>query len=212
MNKTSILKKCSWTLGGVVSLLAVIVWASQRLRSGVSLSVYDYFPLLGLIAFSLMWTHYVLGSLRRCWGLEKTANKTYMSASSIVVLGLILLHPGLLNFQSQRDGFGLPPTNYLMLYPEEVLWVITLGLISLIIFLLFELKRWLGKRPWWRLIEYLQVMAMGAIFYHGLTLGRELSVGWYRVVWWLYGISLVAAILYNEWYDRQRKGGESGAR
>lgn len=209
MSKENIIKMCSWGLASVVTLLAFGVWAGQRLGSG-SLSAYDYFPLLGLLAFSLMWTHYIAGALRRRLGLEKSVNQVYMKSTSVIVLVLILLHPGLLNFQLNQDGFGVPPESYQAVYPQELLWVITLGLIGLAIFLLFELKRWLGKKPWWKFVEYMQIVAMGLIFYHGLALGRELSVGWYRAAWWLYGVTFVVAVLYNEWYDRQRNGGTHG--
>jgi hypothetical protein len=209
--KKRVLKMCSWILAALVSACALVAWSSERL-TGRPLSVYDFFPLLGLLAFSLMWTHYIVGSMRRYFSLDASVNRRYMKLTSIAVLVLMLLHPGLLNFQLNRDGFGSPPDSYAAVYATEVLWVITLGLIGLVIFLLFELKRWLGNKPWWRIVEYLQVVAMGFIFYHGLTLGRELSDGWYRVLWYVYGIILVASVVYNYWYDVRIKGGADGKR
>lgn len=200
MSKKSILRLCSWLLGLLVLLLAVVVWAGERLDGG-SLTTYDTFPLLGLGAFSLMWTHYVLGSLRRSLGVPALENKQYSTITSLVVLVLILLHPGLLVFQLYRDGFGLPPQSYLEVY-GAMKFAIGLGSMALIIFLLFELKRKFQKKSWWKFVEYAQIIAMAMIFYHGLSLGRELSIGWYRLVWYLYGISLFSAILYNTRHDR----------
>lgn len=194
---------CSWGMAGAVMLCAVVVWAGQRIGNG-SISAYDIFPLLGLLAFSLMWTHYIVGALRRRARLEQSVNRVYMRVTGVAVLVLLLLHPGLLNFQLRQDGFGLPPESYSAVYPEAMQGVITLGAIALLIFLAFELKRWLEKKAWWPIVEYAQLLAMILIFFHGLTLGRELSVGWYRVVWWLYGISFVAAVVYNYWYDKRR--------
>lgn len=179
---------------------AVVVWAGERLN-GRGLSAYDIFPLLGLGAFSLMWTHYVLGSLRRLWGIEKQANETYFRYTSIVVLAMILLHPGILVAQLYKDGFGLPPQSYLEAY-AAMQFAILLGSLSLMIFLLFEFKKKFQSRSWWQYVEWGQVAAMCFIFLHGLSLGRELSVGWYMAVWYVYGLSLLAAVSYNYWYDK----------
>lgn len=212
MSKENIVKSCSWILAGVVLLLALTVWAGERLDGG-RLTAYEVFPLLGLGAFSIMWTHYVLGVVRRKLGVEGRANKTYFKISSTVVLTLILLHPGLLIFQLNRDGFGLPPQSYLQVYGEPAMkGAIMLGTISLLIFLAFELHRKFRKKSWWKYIDYAQIVAMFLIFYHGLTLGRELSVGWYKAVWYGYGLSLLAATLYNYWYDRRAKGGNNARR
>lgn len=202
MSNKKLLKMCSWALGILVLLLALAVWVGQRFNKG-SVTAYDLFPLLGLGAFSLMWTHYVLGSLRRRLGVSSGENKMYSHVSGWVVLALILLHPGILIYQLYKDGFGLPPKSYLTVYAETSMKVaIGIGTISLIIFLAFELKKKFAKKSWWRFIEYAQVVAMGLIFMHGLSLGRELGVLWYKLVWIFYGISLISAVVFNYWYDR----------
>lgn len=201
MNNKTTLRVCSWGLGLFVVALATVVWAGERLDGG-SLTTYDVFPLLGLAAFSLMWTHYVLGSLRRLLGVSAKENKLYSAISSYLVLAFILLHPGLLIFQLYKDGFGLPPQSYLEVY-GAMKFAIGLGSISLLIFLLFELKRRFQKKSWWKYIDWAQVVAMTMIFYHGLSLGRELSVSWYKAVWYAYGVSLIAAVVYNYWYDKR---------
>lgn len=204
MNKKSILPVVSWALAVLVMALAGIVWADKRI-DGRGLTGYGLFPLFGLGAFGIMWTHYVLGSLRRCMGLSKNENKTYYTASGVVVLFMILMHPGILMAQLYKDGFGLPPQSYLTAYVGSKL-LILLGTISLIIFLLFECKRRFGGKPWWRYVEWIQIAAMVLVFIHGLGLGRELSVGWYRVVWYLYGFSLTMSVAYNYWYDSRQEG------
>ena len=212
MSNKNIVKMCSWILALVVLAIAGLVWASERLKGGVT--AYEFFPLLGLGAFSLMWTHYVLGSLRRVLGVGARENKTYFKISSVAVLFFILLHPGILIAALYKDGFGLPPKSYLTVYGETGMKLaIGFGTISLIIFLLFELHRKFSKKSWWKYVDYAQIMAMFLIFYHGLTLGRELSVGWYKSVWYFYGLSLLSAIIYNYWYDRkavEKNGGEHG--
>lgn len=202
MNKKTALRLISWSLGLLVLGLATKVWVSERLDGGF-LTVYDIFPLLGISAFSLMWTHYVLGSLRRFLHVNVKDRGAYYKVSSVIVLFLILLHPGLLVAGLYRDGFGLPPVSYLTVYSENYMQTaIGMGTISLIIFLLFELKSRLKNKNWWKYIEFAQLIAMSFIFYHGLTLGGELSVGWYRMVWFFYGITFIAAVMINHWYDR----------
>lgn len=48
---------------------------------------------------------------------------------------------------------------------------------------------------------------MAAIFVHALMLGRELTLDWYRMVWWLLGIALVVAVAYNWYYDKKEGKG-----
>jgi len=212
MSNKSIVQICSWLLAGLVTLLAVAAWMAQARRGG--LTAYTVFPLLGLLAFSLMWTHYLLGVLRRLLGVEAAANSTYFKLSGIVVLLLILLHPGLLIAALYKDGFGLPPESYFSIYGEPVMkGAIMLGTASLFIFLAFELKNRFKGKSWWKYVDYAQVLAMFLIFYHGLTLGGELAGGWYRTAWYAYGFSLFSAILFNYWYDRKARltnGGEHG--
>lgn len=212
MSKINIVKICSWLLAALVLTLAVIVWASERLTGG-TVTTYAIFPLLGLAAFSLMWTHYISGTIRRSLHVASVENKTFHEITGMAVLLFIILHPALLIIQLNKDGFGLPPESYLTVYSEPAMrFALLLGTISFCIFLLFEFKRKFSKKSWWRFIEYAQLLAMIFIFYHGLTLGRELSVTWYRSVWYLYGATFLMTVIYNYWYDRRvTKGGGHAA-
>ncbi len=195
-----------WARGLFVVLTAVIVWL--QVRGVESLSIYDIFPLFGLLAFGLMWTHYVNGAFRRMWGVAKAKNDTYWAVSSGLVLALIILHPLLLNYGLVRDGLGLPPASYAAAYPGNESFVL-LGTVALLVFLAYELRRWYKHASWWKYINYAQLAAMVAIFIHALMLGRELSVGWYLALWWLYGISFVIAVVYSHWYDNKNKKEDS---
>jgi hypothetical protein len=37
---------------------------------------------------------------------------------------------------------------------------------------------------------------MVMIFIHSLQLGSQLQTGWFRVLWYIYGITLVVALVY----------------
>jgi len=186
----------AWTLSGLVSLLALIVWGSSFGWQFSGFSTYQLFPIFGLLAFSVMWSHYVMGLVHRLF-FGKTELAGYFRWTGYFVLLCIVAHPGLLIYQRFRDGFGLPPGSYETYVAPSVAWVTLLGSVCLLIFLAFELHRWFGKRSWWKYVVYAGDLAMLGIFYHSLRLGSQTHGGWYRIVWWVYGVSLIAVLLYN---------------
>jgi hypothetical protein len=122
-----------------------------------------------------------------------------------VILTAILLHPGLLIAQRYRDGYGLPPGSYESYVAPMQKWIVILGSLSLLMFLAYELKRWYGQKTWWKYIVALNDVAILAIFYHGLQLGQDLGHTWYRGVWYFYGLTLVAVLLYKYWHAWQSR-------
>ncbi|SRR6266550_2279548 len=187
----------AWGVSMMVSAVAFVAWASLNHWRFDHLTVYRIFPLLGLLAFSLMWVHYVVSALRRYYQLERPPFARYYSVTGWLVLVLILLHPGLLVGQLWLDGFGLPPDSYLQHFVAPSLgWVATLGPLSLGVFLVYELQRLYRDKPWWKWMNLATEVAMLAIFYHGLRLGDELQHEWFKDVWLLYGVSLFAILMY----------------
>ena len=190
------------TLTVFVVGLAVLAWL-QGLHGKIG--VYELFPLLGILAWVLMWMHYVGGSLKRYLGLAKDMQilKRYFDITSAIVLALILLHPGLLYVGLYADGMGLPPFSAFLVYEHLTMRVaLVLGSISLTIFLLFELRRWFKGKSWWRYIEWANILAMFLIFVHALMIGGELYAGWFMAVWVLLGLFLVLSMVYNWLYDK----------
>lgn len=203
MNVDRKLQLTAWlaTLGLVGVSLAH--WAAVRLSDG-ELGRYELYPLLGLIAFTLMWLHYTLGPVKRWFKASDTSLTSYFTITSWVVLVLILLHPALFMYTLWADGLGYPPNSYLGLYPELLSRIaLLLGSISLIAFLAFEFHRIFKNRPWWRFVEYANIAAMFAILYHGFTLGGELDTPWFQALWGLYAVTLAATIIYE--YVLKRK-------
>lgn len=192
MDNAKRLQVGAWTLSGFVSALAIFVWGQSLSWQFSGLSIYEIFPVLGLLAFSIMWSHYIVSVTRQYYGIDRQATKQYFEVTSMIVLVAIILHPGLLIYQLFRDGLGLPPGSYMMVYG----WLATLGSISWLAFIAFEFRRFFGKKKWWRYVEYAGDAAMLAIFYHGLKLGTQLHVDWFRWVWYFYGLTLAAALVY----------------
>ncbi len=193
-----------WVLGVFVLVSSLAAWLDSREFEDQGLTIYTIFPPLGLIAFGLMWTHFIMGGLRRYADVQKRRRDTYMTVSMGLVLALIILHPGLLWLGLYRDGLGLPPFSYLMAYESQLIAVL-LGSLGLVIFLAFECKRWFGTRSWWRFVEWAQIVGMAAIFFHAIELGGELRQDWYAAVWWFYGLTLAAVVIYS-WVHDTRKG------
>lgn len=184
----------AWSLTGFVSLLAVLAWGNSLSWEFNGITSYTLFPVLGLLAFSIMWSHYMVGAVRR---IVDTAVdlKNFFNWTGYAVLSLILLHPGLLIYQRFRDGFGLPPGSYKSYVAPSMAWLTLLGSFSLLVFLSFELKRWFDKKQWWKYVLILNDVAMLAIFYHGLRLGTQTHLVWYRYIWWFYGLTLIIVLV-----------------
>ena len=198
------IRHIEWVLGAMVTLLSLAAWLTTREGSG-ALTIYDVFPPLGLLAFGLMWTHFVTGALRRYAGVSRKGQDWYRTVSMGVVLALLVLHPGLLLLGLYSDGYGLPPGSYLQVYGSQS-WLVLMGTVALMIFLAYELHRWYGDRSWWRYVDYTQFPAMVLILIHAVGLGGELDVGWFRLVWACYGMTLVVSAVCLSVWDNKQKG------
>lgn len=204
--RTQLVSWFEWLLGGIVVTVALVAWATGRRVFSGGLDAYGIFPVFGLVAFSVMWTHYILWAGRRIAGVEKPKKTLYGTLSSNLVLALIIAHPLTLIISLWADGLGLPPASYLAAYPGHDLAFIA-AIIGLSLFLAYEFNRWFSDRTWWHWVLDVQVIAMAAIFYHSLTLGQELArLSWFQAVWWFYGITLLGAVVYNYWYDITHRG------
>lgn len=199
-----------WPAYGIslsAALLAFLAWG-QGLRWQFSLlSSYRLFPLLGLLAVSLMWSMYGVGFLQRHFKLFDKSLKSYYRNLSLPILVLICLHPGLLVWQLWRDGFGWPPSSYLSHYVAPAArWAALLSSAAWLVFLASELRRKYSQRKWWKKISILADLALVAIFIHSLKLGNNLQHGWFRYVWLFYAASLIYFLADSYvWRYRQRQ-------
>lgn len=196
MKRTSYLKIFAWGLSFSVLTIAFVAWGQNARWHIFSTGTYLLFPLFGLLAFSTLWSQYMVVAARNLFDVDKSALTKYFSVTGYLVLLFILLHPGLLTWQLWRDGSGLPPGSELRYVMPSLKWVVILGMINLTILLLFELRRIFAKKSWWRYFTYLVDLVMLSIFYHSLRLGTLLQHGWLRTVWIFYGATLVIALGY----------------
>jgi len=187
----------AWGVSAVAVAVGAVAWGNSYAWQLSQLSVYQIFPLLGLVAFGLMWAHYIASSFRQYFELEAGVLKDYFEITSAIVLTAIVLHPGLLAWQRWVDGEGLPPGSELSYVMPSARWAILFGFTSLAIFLSYEFRRWFATKGWWKLVQYASDVGMLLIFFHALKLGGALQAGWFQVVWYFYGLTLVCAIIYG---------------
>lgn len=193
-----------WKLMAIVVIASVVAWAEMRQWNFDNMSALALFPLLGLLAWSIMWTHYAIGGIRLVRPFERS--RVYSQVSATIVLFCLLLHPGLLAYNQYRVTDALPPTSFYNYVGQSLQWAILLGTISLIIFLSFEFFKRLKTRGWvarnWRWISISQMIAMTLIFIHALALGQNLQSGWF-LFWWVgLGVLLIPCfglILRADW-------------
>lgn len=193
---TNNLVKFAWLLSIGVTFLSVFVWL-ERLNFNVSgLTTYQYFPVLGLIAFSIMWSHYIVGALRVYTNSEKQDFTRYTKITGYIVLFAIILHPGLIILQLYLDNYGLPPGSYVQYAGETGSKFILIGTTSWLAFLAYEFKEKIHSKPWWKYVLIANALAMIGILIHSLKLGSHLQSGYYRYIWIFYGITLISSLAY----------------
>ena len=118
-----------WALTGVVSLLAVCAWGQSLAWNLGAISAYQFFPVLGLLAYSIMWSQYMAGAAHKTLlrGLDLAS---YFRLTGYVILAAVVLHPAILVYQLFRSGYGLPPGSYSYYVGRGMEWLALLGTAS----------------------------------------------------------------------------------
>ncbi len=198
-----------WLLFGIVLIVPFLGWLNTYEWNPV-FTARSLFPLLGVWAWSIMWTHYAYGYLRLTSPEVFKKNEAYSRVSAWFVLAFLLLHPLLLAW-SQFQALGLFPTEsyYVGVAPTLRIFV-TFGLIALPIFLSYEIFMRLRGANWvkriWGWISLTQITAMVLIFTHGISIGQTVLRGWTLGYWILLGVLLVPAFYVvgkDDWRQQQ---------
>ena len=186
----------AWCLTLAVSVVGLLAWGQDHRWQLQTQNAYQIFPVLGILAYSIMWSQYVVGAVCEIYDIGASRLTKYFRYTGYCVLGLICLHPSILIAQRFLDGFGLPPKSYETYVAPGLGWITLLGTASLLVFLAHEFHRKYAKRSWWQYVQNAGDFAMLAIFYHGLKLGGQLNHrSWFRTVWIFYGLVLVVILL-----------------
>ena len=182
----------AWILFVFVSAISIILWLITL--SGSVRSMYQFFPILGVLAWTTMWVHYVAGSIGK-----STNGRRFTKWTEAVVLLLLVAHPGIFLVQRFLDTGLLPPASYVSYVGSLRAWAVVIAIAALATFLLYDvLKRFRRKlivRGIWPYLSLLQAGAMIAVFVHGFTLGTSMNSA-YFVLWWiLLGVILAPCLV-----------------
>ncbi len=190
-----------WLVSGVALGLSVLGWGQDLGWQLTGISAYEWFPLFGLIAFSLMWAHYATDFLGKFFGFQ-IEEGPYLQTTRYIVLFAILIHPGLLAWLRWSGGFGWPPFSWLNFVGPEAQLGIILGIVAWLAFVGFELHYWYRNKPWFKWIILANAAAMLMIVVHVIYVAEP--TGWFLYLWYFFGASLVVFFL-KEHYDNYSK-------
>ena len=197
MNKHT---KATTVLNVLVVGSTLAAWLSTI---GQSISSLEIASLLGVLAFGLMWVHYVADIVAPRSDADQKKDIQYV-VSRYAVLFAILSHPFLVNYYLVTNNFGFPPEGYVALL-GDLAAVVLLGWIALAAFLLFELRAKLRKFD--RYIFHANTVAMFLVLMHGFVIGMVMMTTWFVWVWLGYLVVYSAVIFrrYALYYEAQPK-------
>lgn len=194
--------------------VAYPVWVFFSVRGGfVFLSGLDaqttslaLFPVVGLLAFSLLWVQLMIGSTRP-W-LERVFPKIlgYHMWQGIFVFLFAVLHP-LLRFA----GYG--PVAYfentaIGVDPALSAWLLV-GVFQLFLMVLTVaaglLRRWTKLRRHWHTVHVFNYIVFALAWMHSWSLGAEPTSPQLRWVWIFFGVSALLATAFRFIPWRHRK-------
>ena len=182
----------AWILFGTVSTVSIALWL-MTLSGSVS-SMYQFFPILGVLAWTTMWVHYVASSIGK-----SVNSKRFATWTGHIVLLFIVIHPSIFLVQRFLDTGLLPPESYVSYVGPYRAWAVVIAIAALVTFLLYDvLKHFRGKliaRGIWPYVGLLQACAMAAIFIHGLTLGASMNSSYFMLWWISLGVLLVPCLV-----------------
>lgn len=190
----------SLLLNTLVIGLALVAWFTTI---GQSISSLEVASLLGVLAFSLMWVHYVADAVSPRAETEQKKDVQYV-VSRYAVLFAILSHPFLVNYYLVTNNFGFPPEGYVALLGDLAV-VVLLGWIALAAFLLFELRSKLHRFDHY--IFHANSIAMFLVLMHGFVIGMVMMTTWFAWVWLGYLVVFTAVMYrrYAQYYDTRPK-------
>ena len=181
-------------------LLAIIVWGNELDWEFDKLEPVLVFPLLGLIAFTTMWWHFLIGFIRQIKP-DFAKMKQLHKISGYWVFVAIVMHPVLLWMWGFDNGASSIPEAVKDYTGGSNYRFAMLGTFGLTVFILFDLARWLRERAWvkkwWWLIDTIDDAAFLIIWIHAYNLGTHTQEGWYGWLWILYGLSGLFFIIYK---------------
>ena len=178
----------------VVLLPVFYYWLDQRSFSLSDLNILAIFPLLGLVAFVMMWFHLMIAYLKRTKS-ELFNYKSFYRKTSNIVLVLIILHPLLVFIKAYE--FEILAVDFA---GEDQRLFGVFGLVALLFFLVYEVVERLRKSSFvknnWEFVVAMNRVGFILVYLHGLQLGQHLQAGWLKGLWLFFGLT---TLVYFAW-------------
>jgi hypothetical protein len=188
------------------SVLAVSYPALVRITSlewSVDTFLGNLFPLLGLLAFTMLWLH-IVGAGLEGWLRKHVDFEAFVERTSYLIFILMLLHPILALVTYDFDIY--------VLGGEYGVWFVRLGVVGLALLLVYDVGRALRNKAFfirhWQKVLIVSTIGFFVIFYHSLSIGSDLQSGFLRILWIFYGVSAALSFIYA-YFIKGYKGGVS---
>lgn len=86
--KPKTLQLLAWITTATIVVLAFVAWGQGVRWELTNLSTYKLFPLFGLLAFSLIWDHYVMSALRQLFQIAiGNGSATFLTVTRNLAVG-----------------------------------------------------------------------------------------------------------------------------
>ena len=175
-----------WSATTIVVLLPLYIWADFLSWNFMRVNFSTVFPLLGLLAYSILWLQMLVVSVLR--SLPTGFRNNFFFISGLVFLLLIIAHPLLLSISQSQINQTIVD------YVGDTRKIfITLALTAWLIYILYEIfskfKKWRYFRNSMKVFKYLNYVAFYLIFFHSINLGTHLQGGILVFIWYFYAVS-----------------------
>lgn len=153
------------------------------------------FPLVGLYAFTLVWTQLILGSSAAPWRkIFPAITKIHRRVGTFTFL-FALLHPGLMILAFGPDFLGyrfLDPTLTLFAYAGTIaILIISLTALTAIFWRVNFIRRY------WRTVHYLNYVTFALVWYHSWNIGSDVQTTNLKWLWLFFGTSAIFSLTWR---------------
>ena len=176
-----------------MALLAVLLPIGVHIRNvswEESQLVVNIFPIFGLLAFTLLWFHSIMGVFEEYFR-EMFDFDRFVDWTATIILVSIILHPLLILI---LVDFNFP----LLLSGHKVaMWLGITGFLLLITYDIAKPWKFTYFSKYWNTILIVSTIGFILTFFHSLLIGSDLQGGFMRVLWYFYGITGILATIYT---------------
>ena len=188
------------TLFLLILSLPIYIWGESFSWNFEFFSLYLLFPLLGMLAFSIMWTQVVVGKFKNHFNKIFSTHKFFVR-TGLTVLILFLSHPIVAAIAQWNSSKLLPIESLFSLVGSSQKVFITFAVIAFVSFVMYEfvlrMSRFKIVQRITPFVEFFSSIGVILVWVHSINIGSHLQTGSLRIIWWFYGITTILIILHT---------------